>query len=82
LSLFTRLIIRLFQLVFSAGIIFFSHNESANSIFQPAYQTNRTGPMTHVSVLLWDLQELKKSNHGLPPVIHTSMIAGLQPSNA
>jgi hypothetical protein len=37
------LIIRLFQLIFLAGTIFFSHNKSVNSIFQPAYQPNRTG---------------------------------------
>jgi hypothetical protein len=35
MSLFTRLIIRLFQLVFSAKTVFFSHNKSANSVFQP-----------------------------------------------
>jgi hypothetical protein len=44
LSLFTRFIIRLFQLVFSAGTVFFSHHKSANSVFQPAYQPSRTGP--------------------------------------
>jgi hypothetical protein len=38
MALFIRLIIRLFQLVFSIGTIFFSHNKSANSVFQPAYQ--------------------------------------------
>jgi hypothetical protein len=43
-SLFTRLIIRLFQLIFSAETIFFSHNKLANSVFQPAYQPSRTGP--------------------------------------
>jgi hypothetical protein len=45
MSLFTWPIIRLFQLVFSAGTIFFSHNKSTNSVFQPAYQPRRTGPM-------------------------------------
>jgi hypothetical protein len=43
-ALFIRLIIRLFQLVFSAGTIFFSHNKSANSVFQPAYQHSQTEP--------------------------------------
>jgi hypothetical protein len=33
MGLFIRLIIRLFQLVFSAGTIFFSHNKLANSVF-------------------------------------------------
>jgi hypothetical protein len=45
LALFIRLIIHLFQLVFSAGIVFFSHNKSANNVFQPAYQHSRTGPL-------------------------------------
>jgi hypothetical protein len=45
MALFIRLIIRLFQLVFSAVIVFFSHNKSANSVFQPAYQHSRTAPM-------------------------------------
>jgi hypothetical protein len=39
-----RLIIRTFQLIFSAGTVFFSHKKSANSVFQPAYQHSRTGP--------------------------------------
>jgi hypothetical protein len=43
-ALFIRLIIRLFQLVFLAGTVFFSHNKSANSVFQPAYQHSRTAP--------------------------------------
>jgi hypothetical protein len=43
--LFIRLIIRLFRFIFSAEIVFFSHNKSANSVFQPAYQHIRTGPI-------------------------------------
>jgi hypothetical protein len=42
--LFIRLIIRTFQLVISARTVFFSHNKSANRVFQPAYQHSRTGP--------------------------------------
>jgi hypothetical protein len=30
---------------FSVEIVFFSHNKSANSVFQPAYQHSRTWPM-------------------------------------
>jgi hypothetical protein len=45
--MFIRLMIRIFQLVFSAAILFFSHNKSANNFFQPAYQHNRTGPLYH-----------------------------------
>jgi hypothetical protein len=47
-SMFTRLIIRLFQLVFSAKTVFLSHNKSVNAIFQPAYQPSRTGPKVPV----------------------------------
>jgi hypothetical protein len=43
-ALFIWLIIRLFQFVFLAGTIFFSHIKSTNSVFQPAYQHSRTGP--------------------------------------
>jgi hypothetical protein len=43
-ALFIRLIIRLFQLVFSAETVFFSHNKSTNNVFQPAYQHSRTAP--------------------------------------
>jgi hypothetical protein len=38
MALFIRLIIYTFQLVFSIEIVFFSHNKSVNSVFQPAYQ--------------------------------------------
>jgi hypothetical protein len=61
--LFIRLIIRIFQLVFSAGTVFFSHNQSANGVFQPAYQHSRTGPISRCSLqrqssfwLLWHQQ--------------------------
>jgi hypothetical protein len=45
LALFIWLIIRLIQLVFLAGTVFFSHKKSANSIFQPAYNSSRTEPL-------------------------------------
>jgi hypothetical protein len=31
---------------FSAGTVFFSHNKSANSVFQPTYQHSRTEPIS------------------------------------
>jgi hypothetical protein len=34
-----------FSAYFSVGTVFFSHNKSANSVFQPAYQHNRTAPL-------------------------------------
>jgi hypothetical protein len=40
MALFIWLIIRLIQLVFSAGTVFFSHKKSANSVFQPAYNSS------------------------------------------
>jgi hypothetical protein len=45
MAMFIWLIIRLIQLVFSAGTVFFSHKKSANSVFQPAYNSSRTAPM-------------------------------------
>jgi hypothetical protein len=45
MALFIWLIIRLIQLVFSAGTVFFSHKKSANSVFQPAYNSSRTTPI-------------------------------------
>jgi hypothetical protein len=45
--LFIWLIIRLIWLVFSAETVFFSHEKSANSVFQPAYNSSRTGPIPH-----------------------------------
>jgi hypothetical protein len=45
LALFIWLIIRFIQLIFSAGTVFFSHKKSASSVFQPAYNSSRTGPL-------------------------------------
>jgi hypothetical protein len=50
MALFSRLIIHTFQLVFSVSIVFFSHNKSVNSIFQPAYQLSRTGSYMFMSL--------------------------------
>jgi hypothetical protein len=47
-AMFIRLIIRHFQLVFLVGTVFFSHNKSVNSIFQPGYQHSRTGPKPYL----------------------------------
>jgi hypothetical protein len=41
---FIWLIIRLIQLVFLAGTVFFSQKKSVNSVFQPAYNSSRTAP--------------------------------------
>jgi hypothetical protein len=43
-ALFIWLIIRLIRLVFSVRTVFFSHKKSANSVFQPAYNSSRTTP--------------------------------------
>jgi len=39
--MFASLIIRLFQLVFSAGIVFFSHNKSAGTVFRLVFSAKR-----------------------------------------
>jgi hypothetical protein len=49
MALFIWLIIRLIQLVFSTGTVFFSHKKSANSVFQSAYNSSRTAPMADKS---------------------------------
>jgi hypothetical protein len=43
---------------FSAGTIFFSHKKSANSVFQPAYNSSRTASyfsafsLRHISIVM------------------------------
>jgi hypothetical protein len=44
MTLFVWFIIRFFQFVFSVNTVFFFHNKSVNSVFQPTYQHSRTGP--------------------------------------
>ena len=48
------LIIRLFQLVFSAGTVFFSHNKSAGTVFQLVFSAKWTGPYSGSLVHLRD----------------------------
>jgi hypothetical protein len=48
--LFIQLIIRTFQFIFLTRTVFFSHNKSVNSVFQPAYQHSWTEPMKAWSV--------------------------------
>jgi hypothetical protein len=50
MALFIWLIIRLIQLVFSAGTVFFFHKKSAISVFQPAYNSSRTAPILRMLV--------------------------------
>jgi hypothetical protein len=42
-ALFSRLISRLFRLVFSAGIVFFSYKKSAGTVFQLVFSAKQTG---------------------------------------
>jgi hypothetical protein len=65
MALIIRLIIRLFQLDFLAGIIFFSHNKSTNSVFQPTYQHSRMAPIL-VSIFFF----LKDHMRALPAISH------------
>ena len=45
MALFAFLIIRTFQLIFSAGIVFFSHNKSVGTVFRLVFSAKRTGPI-------------------------------------
>jgi hypothetical protein len=52
LAMFACLIIRTFQLVFSAGIIFFSHNKSTNNTFSHGFQRSERAlspPILHTT---------------------------------
>jgi hypothetical protein len=46
IALFACLIIRIFQLVFSTRIVFFSHNESANCTFNHDFSAKRTDSLS------------------------------------
>jgi len=43
-ALFAYLIIRLFQFVFLAGTVFFSHNKSVGTAFRLIFSAKRTEP--------------------------------------
>ena len=43
--MFASIVICLFQLVFSAETIFFSHNKSVGTVFRLVFSAKRTGPM-------------------------------------
>ena len=45
MALFACLIIRIFQLIFLAGTVFFSPNKSAGIIFRFIFSAKRTGPL-------------------------------------
>ena len=45
MALFAFLIIRTFQLIFSAETVFFSHNRSAEIMFRLVFSAKRTGPI-------------------------------------
>jgi hypothetical protein len=76
---FIRLIIRLFQLVFSVGTVFFSHNKSANSVFQPAYQHSRTGPSFHSLFIVVRSSATSSSKHktAMLYAMHAACILGI-----
>jgi hypothetical protein len=50
--MFVCFIIRIFQLVFSAGTVFFSHNKSANSTFSHGFSAKRTGSIVQSTIAL------------------------------
>jgi hypothetical protein len=77
MALFIRLIIRLFQFVFSAGTVFFYHNKSVNSVFQPAYQHSRTAP---ISVeIYFATYKMSKSDSTLREMMKTKITIVLRP---
>jgi len=45
---FASLVIRTFQLIFSAGTIFFSHNKSTRIVFRLIFSAKRTGPISRL----------------------------------
>jgi hypothetical protein len=59
MALFIWLIIRLIQLVFSAETVFFSHKKSANSVFQPAYNSSRTAPYASIFAIRSLLEQIR-----------------------
>jgi hypothetical protein len=79
MALFTRLIIRVFQLVFLAGTMFFSHSKSANIVFQPAYQPSRTGPLPtinyHLNTGIFENDRKRAKSFSLSfPIIFTVIV--------
>ena len=59
LALFACLIIRTFQLVFSAGTVFFSHDKSGGTVFQLVCSAKRTGPCRHNTKIIFCPRNLK-----------------------
>ena len=50
LAVFACLIIRIFQLIFSAGTVFFSHNKTAGTILRLVFSAKRTEPLFFIVV--------------------------------
>ena len=61
--MFASLIIRLFQLVFSAGTVFFSHNESAGTIFRLVFLAKRTVPIIILLFISTTPRESRSARH-------------------
>ena len=51
-ALFASLIIRIFQLVFSAGIVFFSHSKSAGTVFRLVFSAKRTRARADKAIII------------------------------
>ena len=51
MALFASLIIRLFQLIFLAGTVFFSHNKSAETVFWLVFSAKQTVPLSVMSFI-------------------------------
>ena len=69
--MFASLIIRLFQLVFSAGTVFFSHNKSVGTVFRLVFSAKRTRLISH-------LYDLAKTNLHCHSTIYKSILISLK----
>jgi len=64
--MFVSFIIHTFQLVFSAGTTFFSHDKSAGTVFRFVFSAKRTGPVCWWPYInLWPLW-IVQTNHEMP----------------
>ena len=82
--LFASLIIRLFQLVFSAGTMFFSPNKSTETVFWLVFSAKRTDPNVSVCSLwrsLWDHDQQEAGNKR-QSASHVRKMHGQMVSNA
>jgi hypothetical protein len=69
LTLFTRLIIRLFQLVFSAETVFFSHNKLINSIFLAGLSAQPNGAIEWLYLTIYLVLSFFDTRDKVDPIL-------------